>query len=268
VNKSLTFAIHGTGALVVLIPGFAAKANSWGFQYRALKKHYKVITVENSGISESVQCDGDYCIDAMADQLYRLIDEHGAGKASILGASMGAMIALEFAQRYPDKVTSLILASLPIEPIPALRKLIEDQELLAQEFDSNLFFINLWPVLFSEDFVNRDRFRVFRELFMQSGVCFSKDILHAQLCAADTWLESNRWTKGCGCPCLFIYGSDDQLISKDITLKKLEAMFPKSTIRIIDGAGHGVHIEKHTEFNNVVYDFLKNHANDYTRAQR
>ena len=263
-NKPFSFVIHGKGAPVVLIPGFASQANSWGFQYRALKKRFKVIILENSGISESAQCDGgDHCIAAMADQLYRLVDEHGAGKASILGASMGAMIALEFAQRYPDKVTSLILASLPIAPIPALRKLLEEQELLAQEFDGNLFLKNLWPVLFSKDFIRQDRFRIFNELFMQSGSCFSKDMLHAQLHAADTWLESNRWTTGCNCPCLFIYGSEDQLNSKENTLKKLENAFPKSAVRIIDGAGHAVHIEKHREFNAVVYDFLKNHADDY-----
>ena len=92
-------------------------------------------------------------------------------------------------------------------------------------------------------------------------------MLHAQLHAADTWLESNRWTTGCNCPCLFIYGSEDQLNSKENTLKKLEAAFPKSAIRIIAGAGHAVHIEKHREFNTVVYDFLKNHADDYVSPE-
>jgi len=49
--------------------------------------------------------------------------------------------------------------------------------------------------------------------------------------------------------------------------KKLEAAFPKSAIRIIAGAGHAVHIEKHREFNTVVYDFLKNHADDYVSPE-
>ena len=40
-------------------------------------------------------------------------------------------------------------------------------------------------------------------------------------------------------------------ISKEITIKKLESVFPKSAIRIIDGAGHAVHIEKHREFNTL-----------------
>jgi pimeloyl-ACP methyl ester carboxylesterase len=57
-------------------------------------------------------------IGAMADWTAALIAASGAGKAGLIGHSMGSLIALEAAARHPDKVTALALigtaAAMPV----------------------------------------------------------------------------------------------------------------------------------------------------------
>ncbi len=250
----------------MLIPGFASTMNSWGFQYRWLKKYFKVITVDNYVGGSGRTNNGREITDA-ANRINELLKLLEIEETSLLGSSMGAMIALEFAQRYPEKISALVLASLPIEHSQIFKYLFERQSSPPQEHNDEAFFKKLWSLLFSQDFINGDRFRVLSSLSMQAGASFPRYVLYNQLCATEAWRESKRWAKGCHCPCLFIYGSEDQLISKDTTIKKLEAVFHDAAIKIIEGAGHAVHIEKHREFNNVVFDFLKNRTDDYASPE-
>jgi len=186
-----------------------------------------------------------------------VLESCGVKKAALLGSSMGAMIALEFAQQNPERVSDLILASLPFQHTPSLQHLTEDMNSFIRDpSDGDSFFRKLLPFFFTPAYVVQDHFRIFTDLFMQDVTSFSKDVLFAQLRAVREWLESKRWKEGCQCPCLFIYGSEDQLISKDNTTKELATSFSKSEVRIIDGAGHAVHIEKYREFNNLVYEFM------------
>jgi len=252
--KNVFFRIYGDGQAVVLIPGFASRANSWGFQYRWLKKHFKVITVENNSLFGSQADHNDYYIDEIVSDLNENLESCGISKTAIVGSSMGGMIALEFANRYPEKVASVVLATLPVEYNPALIHLADKLNSTAgDDFSFNEFL----PLFFSPDFVKQDRFKIFTDLFMQNGTGFSRNVLRDQLSVIREWIESKRWVEGCQCPCLFIYGADDQLVSSDEAIKRLKPVFDKSEFKVINGAGHVVHIEKHKEFNNIVYDFLK-----------
>lgn len=53
--------------------------------------------------------------DAFVEDIDRLRDALGYDRVSVLGHSFGALIALEFARRYPDRTRALILMN-PVEP--------------------------------------------------------------------------------------------------------------------------------------------------------
>jgi len=258
-KNHFSFRAYGSGQPVVLIPGFAAKAGSWGFQYRWLKKYFKIITIENTGVENLGQCKGCQSINAVASEINRTLESYNITRTAILGSSMGAMIALEFAQQYPEKVSSLILASFPIGHPLSLKYIIEELDSPLHKSDGDCFFRKLLPVFFSPGFVKQDRFKIFTDLFTHDGTSFSKDVLDSQLWAMSEWLETKRWMRGCECPCLFIYGSEDQLISPEKTVKEIAKIFKKTDVKIINGAGHTVHIEKYQEFNNIVHEFFNKH---------
>jgi len=256
-HNNQLFQIYGLGYPVVLIPGFASKADSWGLQYRWLKKYFQVIVFENKSIACTQSKSEDY-IDIAVSDINDALRTCSIKKVSLLGASMGAMIALEFAQRFPEKVSSLIFASLPIDDNLSFKNLTEDLNLSIQNNSDRDFFLRkLSTVFFSPDFVKQETFNILSDFFMQNGKSFSNDALCAQLCAVNNWLESKKWIDGCQCPCLFIYGSEDQLVSVKNTINQLTNVFKKSEVKIINGAGHAVHIEQYQEFNDIVYDFLQ-----------
>lgn len=95
---------------VLLIMGFGANAGAWAPQVPALAAQYRVIAFDNRGAGRSTQPDAPYSMEQMAADSAALLDHLGIASAHIIGASMGGMIAQEFALRYPARVRSLVLA--------------------------------------------------------------------------------------------------------------------------------------------------------------
>ena len=253
---SVNLSFYGDGPPVVLIPGFASMANSWAFQYRWLKKFFKIIVVENKG-ADPLSPDNSYDIDVIASEINNAIEKHGIGKVALIGSSMGAMIALEFAQQHPERIGSLILTSLPVENSAMIKYLNEDlKQSMPLSADLEEFFKKILPLYFSSGFIQKHHFNLFADFFLKNSVNFSKDVLYAQLAAMIKWLEAERWTGGCRCPCLFVFGSDDVFIKENNIINRINRVFAPAEVKIINDAGHAVHIEKYTEFSEIVYDFL------------
>ena len=99
----------GRGEPLVLIRGLGSDLQAWALQVPALAKHFRVITYDNRGAGRTNAPDKPYSIDGMADDLAALLDELNIAKASVLGYSMGGMVAQEFALKYPNKLDKLIL---------------------------------------------------------------------------------------------------------------------------------------------------------------
>ena len=72
--------------------------------YRYAKEYKVYIFDRRDHIEEGVS------IEDMADDLYQSLQELHIDNASIIGISQGGMIAQLFAIKYPQKVTSLVLA--------------------------------------------------------------------------------------------------------------------------------------------------------------
>lgn len=100
---------QGSGEPLVLIRGLGSDLQAWALQVPALAKHFRVITYDNRGAGRTNAPDKPYSISGMADDLAALLDALKVEKASILGYSMGGMIAQEFALKYPARTNKLIL---------------------------------------------------------------------------------------------------------------------------------------------------------------
>jgi pimeloyl-ACP methyl ester carboxylesterase len=103
---------HGDPAAepVLLIMGFATNAAAWALQVPALAGRYHVVAFDNRGAGRSSQPEGPYTIPQMAADAAALLDHLHIDAAHVVGASMGGMIAQEFALTYPARVLSLTLA--------------------------------------------------------------------------------------------------------------------------------------------------------------
>jgi pimeloyl-ACP methyl ester carboxylesterase len=71
--------------------------------------HFKVLEFDLRGYGLSERPEQEYSMDIWADDIKGLFDAIGIQRAHVHGTSMGGMVALAFAGRYPELVDGLVL---------------------------------------------------------------------------------------------------------------------------------------------------------------
>jgi 3-oxoadipate enol-lactonase len=114
---TLYWEVEGTGPAVVAIHGGSVDLRMWDGALATLTRSYRVIRYDLRGLGRSAPPASAY---RMADDVGAILDHFGESSAAFIGFSTGAAIAVEFAVRYPQRVTALITvgAILPAEPQP------------------------------------------------------------------------------------------------------------------------------------------------------
>ena len=93
----------GDGPLVLLIHGVGLRAESWGAQIDALAQDYRVLAVDMPGHGHSAPLGYPAQLSDFTNAIAMAFD----GSAYVIGHSFGAMIALDMAVRYPDRVRAV-----------------------------------------------------------------------------------------------------------------------------------------------------------------
>lgn len=115
----------GQGAPVVLIHGVGLRGAIWGPQVEALRADYDVIAVDMPGHGGSSLPPADATLSHYADAILALLDALGIGRAHVVGHSMGALVATEFALAHPGRVASLVAMNAVFCRTPEQRAAIE-----------------------------------------------------------------------------------------------------------------------------------------------
>ena len=95
-------------ATLIFIHGVGMCGQIWQPQVEHFSKDYRVITYDFLGHGQSLLKKDKLTLEDYISQLYNLVNEIGVSNFSIIGHSMGALIAVAFALRYPEKVDTLI----------------------------------------------------------------------------------------------------------------------------------------------------------------
>jgi pimeloyl-ACP methyl ester carboxylesterase len=118
----------GDGPPLVLIHAGVADARMWEQLLPALTPSHRVVRYDMRGFGQTRSPRGSF---SPAGDLAALLDTLGIARAHIAGASLGGLIALEFAVTEPARVASLVLlaSALPdIDPSPELLGYAEAEE--------------------------------------------------------------------------------------------------------------------------------------------
>jgi len=250
----------GSGPPVILISGLAANHRGWGLQFLDLKKSFRLIALDNRGFGKSKGVFENIAIEDLALDIGNLMEVVGLEKANIIGSSMGGLVALEFALKNQKKVSSLVLTSTPIHKslTPCFEEFFKSlKPTLLAENQKELFLQTLSSYVFSSSFLSDERYKLIAEFSGRSSIEYHPKVIFPQLRAIDKWLKLKKWKEKCEVPCLFVFGTDDKLISYEGNSNFFYEYFAKSEVKIIEDAGHAVHIEKPKEFNKVIREFLK-----------
>src|SRR5580765_4632825 len=110
----LGFKLHyleaGRGAPVVLLHGLGGDGSRWGPNIEPLAKDFHVFALDQIGFGESDKPLANYHTGMLAEFLVGFLKAVGVQKASLVGNSMGAGVALYTAAKFPQAVDRIVLA--------------------------------------------------------------------------------------------------------------------------------------------------------------
>jgi pimeloyl-ACP methyl ester carboxylesterase len=247
----INYRVKGEGEPLVMIMGFSSSMIGWYYQARFFRRHYRVVTFDNRGVGGSDKPQGPYSTRLMAEDIIRLMDNLGIEKANIIGASMGGMIAQEFAINHPERVTKLVLActyacqdetsgSTPEMAKLALlppEKMVSAMIGLAFNRPLYRFIFGLLGRLWSRFMATSDTVGIDG----QREACVSHNTLERlHLITANT---------------LVIVGTGDRLI-KPVSSEVIANRIPGSRLVKVEGGSHTFMVEMRDVFNREVLNFL------------
>ena len=101
----------GEGPALLLIHGLGSSTFAFRHILPDLARRLRVVALDLKGFGFSERPVGDYALSAQAELVRQVMDLLGIEKASVLGHSMGGVVAMRLALAYPQRVERLILAS-------------------------------------------------------------------------------------------------------------------------------------------------------------
>jgi len=107
----------GTGAVVVLIHGYAENSDSWAPLAADLMKDHTVVVPDLRGIGRSSKPTSGYDKKTQAKDIRAVVTALGFDRTFVVAHDIGNMVAYAYAAMYPDKVERLVVMDAPIPGI-------------------------------------------------------------------------------------------------------------------------------------------------------
>lgn len=101
-----------TGVLpIVFLHSLAGNGGQWALQLDHLRRRRRAVTLDFRGHGDSDPAEnGDYSISGLVGDVEATADQLGLRRFVLVGHSLGASVAIEYAGRHPERVAGLLLA--------------------------------------------------------------------------------------------------------------------------------------------------------------
>ncbi len=252
----------GQGEPLVLLHGFTGSIENWREQISVFENHFSIVAIDflGHGKSDAPRDALRYRMEWCVADLREILDELEIASADLLGYSMGGRVALHFANAYPERVKKLILESAS----PGLKDAAErnaraasDAELAEKiEREGIEKFVEAWtnlPLFATQARLPQD----VRERLKQQRLQNNAQGLANSLRGLSVGVQASLWNvlPSVRIPTLLIAGQLDEKFS-EIAHEMANAM-PNSELKMVEDAGHTVHLEQREMFDHIVLEFLK-----------
>jgi pimeloyl-ACP methyl ester carboxylesterase len=109
--------IGGNGPAIVLIHGFGESGDMWAPLAVSLVRNHTVIVPDLRGMGRSSKPTGGFSKMNQATDIAALMDALKVAQSDVVAHDIGNMVAFAFAEKYPGRVTKLIVIDAPIPGI-------------------------------------------------------------------------------------------------------------------------------------------------------
>ncbi len=231
-----------SGTAIVLVHDPFGTSESWHRVLPRISRSFRVVAPDLPGFGGSADpVDGS--VGYLARMLGTLIKDEGLTGAVLVGSSLGGLVAMDAALRYPELVRGLILEDVlgfgGAMPHPAL--MIHDSRSDVDELQRKLWWEP--PLLPS---------------FVRDEMAYHSQRVALEVLMADVPAAGRRIEAAAGqltVPTLVLWGDSDGLAPIEQG-ERINASVPGSLLVRVDHCGHRPHLEAPDDFYEIVMDFL------------
>ena len=241
----------GEGPVVVLGHGFGGSARNFRPQVRALRDRYRVVVFDARGHARSGAPDEAvaYAPSRFVGDLGRVVDGAGEGEAVVGGLSMGAAVALAFAQSHPARVRGLVLASFPAADGGLAARARDFADCLEREGLEAAGARFVWGGEPGADGT------LVRQGFLEHSPRALAHVLRGLLAEQPGADALAPQLAGLRVPTLVVAGEHDAPSLE--ASRRLAQALPQVQLVVLEGAGHVVNLQRPRHFNEALLTFLE-----------
>ena len=93
--------------LMLCLHGSTGQAHVWDFLAAEMGDRWRVIALDMRGHGQTQWTDDDYAIASFVSDIAALLEHLGVATISLIGLSLGGIVAMSYAGRYPQRVSQL-----------------------------------------------------------------------------------------------------------------------------------------------------------------
>jgi 2-hydroxy-6-oxonona-2,4-dienedioate hydrolase len=254
----------GEGPVVVLLHGSGPGATAWsnfGPNIEVLSKRFRVLAIDMPGWGKSHAArvrERDH-----AASLREIMDGLKVERAAVVGNSMGAVTALAFAARNPDRVTHVVTMGAAMVgqqmmfgpadgPSEGLKVLFQAYRTPTPEAMAKLVDVMTFGAGHASEEVATERSKnTFKYAQHRENFVADLDERLPIILNPPTLTE----VTGIGAPVLLIHGRDDRVLNLEHFLR-LVSIIQNARLVVINRCGHWAQLEHADEFNRTVMSFV------------
>jgi pimeloyl-ACP methyl ester carboxylesterase len=246
----------GRGDPVILLHGSGGEGARWMPTIKGLSSSFRVIALDQVGFGQSDKPLTIYHTGVFAGFLSQFMKTIGVPKATVMGQSMGAGVALYLTVHHPEMVERLIMVDgggfrSPADPPPPAPNWHDRQIANAGTLEESREYME--KLFYDHGFVTDAL--VEHNLMLRLTSAFTAESMQTAS-ARGLGGVTEAEVRAVKAPTLLIWGMNDPL-SSVANAEKLNNTIKNSRKVLFDKAGHYPFIEHADRFNQVVLEFLK-----------
>ncbi len=243
-------------ATVVFVEGLGYGRWMWRWQAEALADDYHLLLPDNRGTGDSDVPEGPYTVEQMASDVEAVLADAGVETVHVVGASMGGMIAQQYALSY-DRAASLSLlctspggeAAVPT-PDATLARMFDVPD---DADEREAIWYKMAPAL-SDGFAEAEPDLIERIVDWRLESDAPPAAREAQAAAVEAFDVSDELDR-LSLPTLLLHGTGDRVLPVENS-ELLAELLPEAEVTFYDDAPHLFFVEEADRVNERLREFL------------